>query len=360
MKRLVSILMFTLCVSVPALPVDYCSGALEAIANKSGIADKIPQGKDTTLYLPFHDKRIVVRTDVKCVNHIGICLFDGSYRQVADSQICDFIERYVLEAELNLPDDKPVKKKLKEDKVSFSKGDMAYLAHLNANSREIEFTIENQQKSIQFSVYRNKNLRCQMVIPKNYELISGKSIIELERDLFSDIGSQCVVQRINKQAYSFKQIELPTLLVTNSTCFLTDLLSNSLYFNKKDTSLLFDPHINYRQSIANIMLLGHTNNYQLDIKYHVYGNKIISHKQPLNCWIELASRHGCTPYWGILESKNDKIKGAYYWYNQAYGYVHIMTVEFPVNKLIQKNAELRTTLYPYVRITNIQNFNQLY
>lgn len=360
MKKIVTILLFVMCLPLVVLSINYSSSSLENIANKLELGRKIPQGKDTTLYIPFRNRKIVVRTNTNRVNHIGLYLFDEVHRQSFDSQICDFIERYVLEALINLPDDKPIKKKLKEDNISFSKGNIEYLTYLDSNNQEISLTIDYQQKFILFSVLQNKNLRCQMVIPKNYELISGKSIIESERDLFSDMGAQCEVKQINTNELSFKCIELPTILVTNSTYFLTDQLSNSLYFNKKDTSLLFDPFLNYRQSIANIMLLGHSNNYQLDIKYHVYGNKTISHKQSLNCWIALASGQGCTPYWGIIESNPEKIKGAYYWYNQTIGYAHIMTVEFPVKKLTQKNAELKTVLYPYVRITNIQNFEQLY
>ena len=358
MKRRVILFIFLTAVACNVSALSYETTRLQRIGSLLNLEKVIDTDFSDSIYV-LSDKKATIGIEfskTKTITHIGCKLFgDKTSVPPVEGKLYYFLERYLLETLLANPKKLSLNQQLKMDGIRFTCGSIFDLQHLSHADSLYTFNISEQQKRYELSLTHGDSLLCSFSVPKDYELITGKDAIELEKDIFIDLDTTARPHQPNIHIDNLQKITYSPYKICQGDYFISESLTNSYYVKQeKDSSysLLFS--LNHpKQTIANILLFGSDLNLILQMDHHIYGYQIHKCTIPLNAWVDKAYKEGCTPYVGIDKIEKDIIKCSYIWFNEHFGYVHVMEAEFSTRSLYQPSLPVYCSLYSYVSISNV-------
>lgn len=178
MKRVRNISAVLLGLFLPGLllggELSYRSDLLERMGKALGEENlvSLPDGEHTAA-LTFMNTPVTIIRERGVIEHIGYSFFSTQERLLTGPVVCDFLERYALEADLPVKREKSLDTQLLEDGVIFSQGSLASLKTLCPGGHGI-LEIHN----ISHSRYIFKWQDGQMVFPSDLELLTGRNMVE--------------------------------------------------------------------------------------------------------------------------------------------------------------------------------------
>lgn len=132
MKRVRNISAVLLGLFLPGLllggELSYRSDLLERMGKALGEENlvSLPDGEHTAA-LTFMNTPVTIIRERGVIEHIGYSFFSTQERLLTGPVVCDFLERYALEADLPVKREKSLDTQLLEDGVIFSQGSFGFI-----------------------------------------------------------------------------------------------------------------------------------------------------------------------------------------------------------------------------------------
>lgn len=277
------------------------------------------------------------------VEHIGLKLFADGMRRMAPSPTYDFLERYLLELNISKGDD--LERLLIQNFVTFTIGSPATAMKIDSTYAYTEDKIANYRYRSTWS--KNGKEVLQMVYDMNWQMISGCSIGELEKNF-------------EKKLLLHRQQQADTL-PERGTYIMSPVIKNDVYLS--DTGVkgaagrkyVFDKAQPSR-SVANMMLAA---DMQLDIDLKIAVNRYDyitdTLTVPLQKYLDFCRREeGATPYFGLKDVGKDTVTGVLFSVNSSGGFMHMLSVTVDRKVIEQRKGTVKATLLPYIPLHNVK------
>lgn len=326
--------------------VAYSTFRLQAIASRLDLPgiDTLSAGEYICFSYKSHPLTIRVN-EWKEVEHIGLALFRPEAKEGRSSFLYDFLERYFLELDMVQGTEYAVR--LGFENVYMDVGTPAVAFGLDG-------TEEFRQTYVTFKTYHVEWLKGNKVIlslrfDMNCQLLFGCDVAELERNYLKKVKRYKAVRPI-ASVYDSIFPDDASYYVGEGSAFIIDAIRNDLYFHKcKEGWKLVSDSAKPRLSIANVMLSGETEgDYDLSVTFDMYGYKEEKFTVKLADWQGLCTEEGCVPYWGMKNKVGSVYEGTVFMVNDRCGFVHMLSVEFPVELLNSRRGMIKGRLYAYI------------
>lgn len=264
--------------------VPFANRKIVEIADRLGYKD-IPV-RDSLVIIPevLASKAVVFEHNSKGeVNHIGVSLFSHETKMIVDRDICNFIERVILELLLQ-PDKDAVKRKLREYRIELFIDGQGYsdlkttqLSSIMDNmDMPATFDLKNKGKTAE-AVWSYGGHKVVLVFPLSRELISGTDKKESDDMLYDELRI-AVFLPVNKkdEAVSADVLE-PVgggLYLRRGEVYAIKALSSDIYYVKKGNSFVPVFDRNFPVHSMNNLFLTYANGAGkiLDITHRRYGS----------------------------------------------------------------------------------------
>lgn len=333
--------------------ISFSTARLQAIASFLALPgiDTLTVGNHDHYSYRSHPLAIRINTWGE-VEHIGLLLFKEEMKVKRELPIYDFLERYLLER--NLSEDTENATRFGFDPITFEEGtytnaflidgterfDMCYLAH----------------KAYQVRWEKEGSPLLAMRFEMDYQLLSGCGTIELEQNYLRKLSryrakadtTRSPKEEFPKQGKSYTK---------QGSRFMGALIGNDLFYQKEEQEwTLITGSQQVSKSIANTMLSRDTEgNYELAITLDRYGYKEAKDTVRLYDWLSLCEEEGCKPYFGIKEKKDSVYTGSLFMVNETCGYVHLLSVNFPISALDAQKGIIEGRLFIYIPLHNVSD-----
>ena len=332
---IIASLMFVLTVTAQK---QYRTSELERLATALPIdVNQLPEGYSHPI---ANGQQLTIHQEQGIIDHIGLQLFSTEIRNMSQSPIFDFLERYFLMLKYP-PTVKSTANMLRDDQFRFLKGTISDVDNLHVTD---DFSFNNNNHRYTATWSRKGKELLSVSFPVEYELISGENKIEAENNLLGDI---------KKVKISNTSASLPNPQDKGNN-YINDCFSNRLYFQNGQ---LVSSSLHPAETLANLMLTMQAQG-QYDMKFTQisYGFKKREFQVPLRQWIAYCENMGCELYFGI-ESMNDHgdINAVVLAVNQEENYNHVLTVSTNTDILSTQEGTIDARLYPYVPTHNVMN-----
>lgn len=297
---------------------------------------------------------LVVCVKDSSVIHVGLRLFAEDIRELDDSPIFNFLERYFLQLKYP-PQQKTASNMIRDDEFKFEKGSIQSISRLLPTD-EFHYNYNRHRYT---AIWSRQGVELLSVsFPMEYELMSGENKIEAEDLLAHDI-----------QAISVSGLDRRKGKISDDH-YLSDDFSNRLYYKEgvkgaEETvgtkGELVSSSDHPIESAANMMLSQETDgDYSLCINQLSYGFKKTTFSVPLKQWIAFCQETGCELYFGVEGMEEEKEDGqmldvVVLAVNKKENYNHVLTIRIPMEAIQHQQGELEARLYPYVPMHNVAN-----
>ena len=289
------------------------------------------------------------------VEHIGLKLFDSSVKDGKPLSVYDFIERYLLELDLTEGTEQAIR--LRSNRISFLIGDSDTIFDFDG-TEEFYCSVE-KFRTCHAEWKRKGQTVLAMVFDLDYQMLSGCDIIELEQNYLNKLKHYKALPSNDFHEFSFPQKE--KYHIVQGTTFMLDAIRNDLYFKRGETWSLLSDTLKPVQSISNIMISRNViGDYELSITFDRYGYKVEQTTVKLDNWLGLCEEEGCVAYFGLKEKLVDGYTGTVFMVNENCGYIHMLSVEFPMDTLRKKEGNIKGRMFVYIPLHNVNKhlFNQ--
>ena len=284
------------------------------------------------------------------VEHIGYQLFDDLALQVQPRVVCDFVERYLLELDLDAQMDRITRMRI--DKVVVERGSLDHIYDLCLEDR-LEIS-KAEMLRYRVAWFRGDQCLLSLLFDMDYQLMSGCNAIELENNYLRD------VKRIQGVEVPMEEIVIEDgddgYAIVDGGSYLSESIRADRYY-LRDAMMEWQSVCNGDKpywSAANIMLsplmLG---DFQLDCKLDMYGYQDKGFEMDLHQWVAQTLAEGCKLFFGIKSRTPETIKGTLLCPNFSGGYCHTMSVEIPFESFDKGEGSIKGRLYVYVPLHNI-------
>lgn len=332
-------------------------------------AKSIPQ-KDSVFYCAkaLMGKNLVVNYNKNSeISHLGVSLFSAESKALINNNICNFIERIMLDLLLN-EQKGALQQKLYEYKITLttatlqSKQSVTNLsALLNTMKEPVNFILQHAEKEYT-AIWKFENgTSLEMNFPANRELIFGTNKKEAEFALNNELVKEnCTSDSIVRHNLPEDQIYMlngtaEDLFVTPSNYFIITQLNNQQVFRQnadKSFVLLFDknfPEI----SLKNILLTPEQSNLKLHIKHRMYGNFTPEFEMKLTDFICFFKEQ--TNLYCFVEKEDSTLNAYLIIHSQEYNYIHLLLITSDFDEVFKENGVLKAEFYTHIPQDNIKN-----
>ncbi len=303
----------------------------------------------------FHaDNPLIVRVNEwDEVEHIGYRLFDSLFALHQPQLVCDFVERYLLELDLDNMFDRSIR--MCVDKVAVEDGSMEN-RHALLSAERIDLSMVEMRR-YRVSWHRDGKCLLSLVFDMDYQLLSGCNAIELENNYLR------TMERLTG-TYPWKEIDIVAdstdeYAIVDGGHYLSEAIRGDRYYQRDSTGewqLVCSPEKPY-WSAANLVLapINITGEYQLKCLLDMYGYRATAFQTNMSQWVAQTLSEGCRMYFGIKSRTPKTIRGTLFCPNPTAGYCHMLSVEIPVDLFQQKQGVINGRLYAYVPLHNIDD-----
>lgn len=346
---------FTLGVNAASSFRTHCLETLSK-AVKIDLPDCIGKNADNDSTWRFAGKQLRVRTNAYGdVSHIGYQLFDSRWARSYEAQpLLDFIERYALEQDVDTKGMNKVEEASKKH-VTFVEGNASMLRQ---RTPEMPFTIDEKERRGYSVKWGNGNQKVSMMIPADYQLITGTNAIELENIFERDIRRLTPALMADTLPDSWKGSSLSrsdSLTIASNGNYLSDMIRSDLYMHKISgkNSILLDTS-KPLQSVNNILLTGYFDKeIPFELTIDKYGYVKTDIEISLQQFILYCQQENCKFYLGIKTYTDETITATLFAVNSQMAYNHMVSLDFPLSILYEGKGKIKGTLYAYTPLQNI-------
>ena len=333
-KRLIYIILGVALMLKASAQVNYRTAELQRLSKLLAVDQATL--KDGYNYLTVNGQQVIVTVKGNTVNHIGLRLFGESTRNLDNTPVFDFLERYFLQLKYP-PMVKTAQKMISDDQFQFVKGSLKTVDDIRPTDG---FGFHYDKRQYTASWNRDGQPLLTVSFPVEYELISGENKIEAENNLLADIKRT--------------EVKDVTCKTAHDSHYINENFSNRLYYQKGElVSSVRHP----AESVSNILLsLKAKGQYDLKVTQVSYGFKKTVFNVPLRQWIAFCQNSGCVLYVGIEDiSEKGEVSAVVLAVNEAENYNHVLTVTIPQETIHDKKGSLNARLYPYVPTHNVKS-----
>lgn len=277
------------------------------------------------------------------VEHIGLKLFSDGIRRLSPSPTQDFLERFLLEANIVSGEEK--ERLLMENTVTFIVG--SPLTALKVDTATTYSLEEIQNYRYRSTWTRDGKPLLQMSYDMNWQMMSGCAIGELEKNFETRLLRHEVV----------KSDTLPV----RGTYIMSPVVKNDIYLSDKGLKgasgrsyVLDKKHLS--RSVANVMLEEDLPvDVDLKIKVNRYDYITDNITVPLHKYLNFCRREeGCTAYFGLKTVKEDVATGILLFVNSHGGFMHMLSVTVNSKVVEEGKGTVTATLLPYIPLHNVK------
>lgn len=298
------------------------------------------------------------------VSHIGYKLFNDSLiaLQPQNQPVFDFVERYLLELDLNIDRDKSREKRMDVDDVKLVKGTLNQLWAVNP---ETPFLIDEIVRRMFRLTWLVGGKEVVLTFPSDSQLLLGANSVELEDIMGRDVqrmvpisGSDIIADWNNAKTYSSHG-----MFVVEGEAYISELIRNDIFLVEAEDGtrkLFFDPKTPSK-SVSNIMLTGeYAEELPMTMRLNRYGNRSDTLQITIQQFIAYCKAEGCKLYFGIKTINETTLAGTLFAYNEKLAYDHVLSVVFPLSILNGTSQPIVSTAYAYIPLHNVTEkfFNQ--
>lgn len=276
------------------------------------------------------------------VEHIGLRLFPEAMRAAAPSPTYDFLERFLLEA--NITKGVELEHLLMESGMTFTVGSFATALRMDTTYSYSEEKIEYHRYRSTWSKDGKEVLR--VVFDMNWQTMSGCAVDELE-------------ENFEKRLLRYEAVSLDTLPVSGSY-IISPVFSNTLYVDeakgkKGVREYVFTPK-QMSRSVSNLMLADDMPaEVTLTMKVNRYDYITDTLTVPLRKFLNFCrAEEGCTPYFALKSRKGTAMEGVLICANRNGGFLHMLSVAVDEEVIEQGRGTVRGTLLPYIPLHNVR------
>ena len=333
--------------------ISFSTAKLQAIASfldLSGI-DTLTVGSYN--HYSYRSHPLVVRVNIWGeVEHIGLRLFNEDMKAKHELSVRDFLERYLLER--NIAEHTGNTIRFEFDPVTFEAGNYSHALLIDGTER---FNLKYlAHKAYQVCWEKEGFPLLAMRFDMDYQLLSGCDAIEQEQSYLRRLSRY----RAKTDTYHSSKEEFPMqgkFYTKQGTHFIGAMINNSLFYQKEGQEWnLITGSQQVSKSIANTMLSRDTEgSYDLAITLDRYGYKETKDTVRLYDWLSMCKEEGCKPYFGIKEKKDSVYTGSLFMVNETCGYVHLLSVSFPISALDAREGTIEGRLFIYIPLHNVSD-----
>lgn len=326
----------------------YRSDRLERMGEQLGEVNlaAVPDGEHTAA-LMFRNTPVTIIKEKGIIEHIGYSFFSADERSLTGSIICNFLERYALEADLPLQREKALDAQLLEDGVVFSQGSLSSLKTLCPGGHGI-LEIQN----ISQSRYIFKWQDGQVLFPSDVDLLTGRDMKENGRRLPMEIQSATFTGPLTSPDST--EIRSDSVFVCRNGHYYFTSLSADTFFIGKDMKPVNDIFLE-EETIHNLAAgLIRDSEITLDISMGTYGLVRTYFNTSVNSFAAYAISTGCKAYSGVIAVDKDEIEALIIYRNEAAAYNHILRVHIPHSVLAAGVGTAQARLTPFVPTHSIK------
>ena len=329
---------------------DYRTDRLALIARLTGV---VADSTATT----FRGKPLAICRAGGRVCHIGYRLFSDAQRQLLGTEVCNFVERYLLE--LDIPTDahlSTAERKRKDLVTIEGTANPMLLAADSTVSAEVE---QQDGRRYTVSFCQQGSSLWSISFPVEYNLIIGTDMDERERRLPAEIrlAPDSTTTRM-PDAGTLRKSWHENYFTQDGGTYLLDQMRGDRYFELDSLGHLqpiFGRHLP-AESLANLFTsLLVEGQFTLDMQVSVYGMKKERIQVPLRQWTTFCLDEGCQPYFGIISLNDDEAEGELIMHNATLGYNHVMKVSCPLTIIDKRQGTINARLLPYVTTSRVNN-----
>lgn len=346
----------------------YQSDVLADMAKSLKLENRLDTLSDGAYEATFTYKKRPLRVEARegRVCHIGYVLFTAAQRQAMPSPVYDFLERYVLAADLPMERQKSLSKQLAEDDLHFAKGEFSQLRDLTKEAGKWDLSIVNQNnKRYLLTWQRGNDIWCSVDFPISYDLLHGTEMVENERRIEEDLkrAFPSVRTPMSVTRQQLQNTWRPNYYVWPGASYYTDQLTSNRYYEQAADStfhLIFNRRYP-EESLANLLTTAELENvFQVQVRLIKYNFQEANFAIPLLQFVNYFLQQGCTPYYGVRNYTDTTLEAQLVMHNPAEGYCHTMKVTFDVEQLVDKKGTIAVRLNSFIPTSKIKNlFDEL-
>lgn len=340
----------------PQTARQYVSRKLKRLVEELPLTN-IPQ-EDTVILVPsvISNKTIVFDYNERNeLCHVGLSLFSPEIKNMLDSHICNFLERFILELLLE-KDKEGIEFKLTENHVQlFIDGQ----SHAKKNLWSLQELMKTMDMPVNFSL-RHKDGRAtavwlfdthslQLDFPLYRELIEGTDKKESDDNLYNRLNGMSFM-KIDMEDDKLDSDSLNRfrgdIYVERGEQFGIKELSSDRYFLKESEGFVPLFHKKYpTYSLNNLFFIKSlTKDVNLLLTHRQYGRFTPEISIPLINFLEFFKEDFIlTSHTGIV--KNDKLETILVLNHKTLGYIHILRVQTQTDDLFLDNLTLKGDFY---------------
>lgn len=282
------------------------------------------------------------------VEHIGLKLFGSSVKDGRPLSVYDFMERYLLEVDLAKGTEQAIR--LFSNRISFHVGDSDTVFDFDG-TEEFDCSLE-MFRTCHAEWKKSGQTILAMTFDLDYQMLSGCDIIELEQNYLNKLGRYEALPPNDFHEFDFPQKN--KFHIIQGTTFMLDAIRNDLYFKKGETWSLLSDTLKPVQSISNAMISRNAvGDYDLYVTFDLYGYKVEQMKIKLDNWLGLCEEEGCVGYFGLKEKSAESYTGTVFMVNESCGYIHMLSVKFPMETLRKKKGDIEGRMFVYIPLHNV-------
>lgn len=337
MKRTVLYIIMCLSVALSATSqTAFRTSELQRLASTLRIdVSKLHEGYN---YLTADRTPLTVHLQNDLLDHIGLSLFSPEMRQMSQTPVFDFLERYFLQ--LNYPpSEKTAAMMVRDDEFRFEKGTLQTVGELLPTDA-FNYRFDSHRYVVSWS--RNDSLLLVVSFPVEYQLMSGNSKIDAENRILEDISQTAIVHTPD---------DLKTQLYEH---YMVKTCTNRIY--AVEGSLVADAH-HPAETVANMMLSTEMKgSVRLRVTQVEYGFRTSTVEVDLKQWITYCRNTHCQLYYGV-DSFGDSgsVNAVVLAVNTEENYNHVLTVTVPADVIATQKGTVEARLYSYVPTQNIRS-----
>ena len=341
---------------------------LEEIASQ--LPEKYLVDRDTIMLCPeiCENKSFVIQyNEKKQVSHLGISMFSKEIKEIINEQLCNFVERFLLELVL-AANEKEVLSMLDHYSIEllkngrkFGEGNVKSMKALLSEIKDpVRFALSKDDKSYSFLWEYGLQDMLAIQVPLNRELITGTNKIEADNVLFDQLKVTNCTNLSANTVYTFDDADLSStdgkVFVRNGDTFMLGFINENTYYKKtaKGYELIFDE--NYpNESLSNLFLRNiESNQLKIHITHSMYGNYNPEYEMKLNDFI-CFFKNDFKVYTASFQKEPGVINLTVIFQNKQYNYIHLLIISTKKETVFNGNGVLTASFRSNIPQHNINS-----
>ncbi len=373
MKRLLTVMATAVvaCVTIAAQPL-FRTNELKRMADVMHLSiseSTLHPGLDSDTTWSYKGRPLHVVTNQRGdVCHIGMPLFSKDFMRLYDDRdVFYFLERLALQQMLPESGDDRDKRRARQNKVTFVKGDSKSLIHITP---DVPCTLDQIERKGYRVTWTTAEGDVVVSLPADYQLLNSAEARELEEIMARDLPrtpqqdiTHYIIERMCQTAERSRASDNTMLLSYGN--YLSDRITSDVTVTRQHDGSYTTQYAASLplRSVRNLLLTGAS---QTQLSLHLtmdrYGYKTTAMQITLQQFLRYCLQENCTLYVGIKQHNDTHVTATLFALNKNMGYNHMLSVTIPLTVLTCESNVISGRLYSYIPLQDVADsfFNTTY